>query len=138
MRVAERFAGRELPRSLAFVAFGAEEIGLVGSQPLRRRGEVDAARLDASSAWSTSTASATASSLELLCSPARRCSSGRGRPAEQLGLHERYDVVTELAQDAGTDHLPFAEAGIPALSILHFPYDEYHCPRTRSTSSTSS
>jgi len=36
--------------------------------------------------------------------------------------------VTELGQEAGTDHLPFAQAGIPALSILHFPYEEYHLP----------
>jgi len=47
---------------------------------------------------------------------------------ERLGLAERYEVVTELGQEAGTDHLPFAEAGIPALSILHFPYEEYHLP----------
>jgi Peptidase family M28 len=36
--------------------------------------------------------------------------------------------VTELGEDAGTDHLPFAQAGVPAMSILHFPYEEYHLP----------
>ena len=48
--------------------------------------------------------------------------------ADRLGLPDRYEVVTELGQEAGTDHLPFAQAGIPALSILHFPYEEYHLP----------
>ena len=36
--------------------------------------------------------------------------------------------MTELGQEAGTDHLPFVQAGVPAMSILHFPYEEYHLP----------
>jgi len=54
----------------------------------------------------------------------------RGRALEQmsrLGLDRRYPVeVTEPGP--GTDHYWFAQEGIPALSILHFPYPEYHLP----------
>ena len=65
--------------------------------------------------------------LQLLCAPEALLDRAKATVA-RLGLAERYDVVTELGQEAGTDHLPFAEAGVPALSILHFPYEEYHLP----------
>lgn len=125
-RVAERLAGRSHPRTLRFVAFAAEEIGLVGSRRhvagIKERGETGRiagmVNLDCIGHGEK---------LELLCAPetlrARAEETARG-----LGLHDRYDVVTELAAEAGTDHLPFAQAGIPALSILHFPYEEYHLP----------
>ena len=32
---------------------------------------------------------------------------------------------------AGVDSVPFAEEGVPALSITHFPYPEYHLPSER-------
>jgi Iap family predicted aminopeptidase len=65
--------------------------------------------------------------LQLLCSPQALLERTHAM-ADRLGLLDRYEVVTELGEEAGTDHLPFAQAGIPALSILHFPYDEYHLP----------
>ena len=37
-------------------------------------------------------------------------------------------MVTELGEEAGTDHLPFARPASRPLSILHFPYEEYHLP----------
>jgi hypothetical protein len=125
-RVAERLVGREHPRTLEFVAFGAEEIGLVGARryvaEARERGElpqiVGMVNLDCIGHGDK---------LELLCSPAALLERAE-REARRLGQWERYDVVTELGQEAGTDHLPFAQAGIPALSILHFPYEEYHLP----------
>ena len=125
-RVAERLAGRPHPRTLRFVAFGAEEVGLVGARRhvagIRERGEtprvVGMVNLDCIGRGET---------LELLCSPESLLDRTRAM-AGQLGLLERYEVVTELGRDAGTDHLPFAQAGIPALSILHFPYEEYHLP----------
>ncbi|MGZ4380607.1 MAG: M28 family metallopeptidase [Gaiellaceae bacterium] len=127
VRVAERLVGRRHPRSLAFVAFGAEEIGLVGSKhyvnELKARGETDRVvgmvNLDCIGRGE---------SLELLCAP--QALLGRAEEtARALGLYDRYDVVTELGEEAGTDHLPFAQAGIPAMSVLHFPYDEYHSPQ---------
>jgi hypothetical protein len=47
--------------------------------------------------------------------------------ARGLGLLDRYELETGPAT-GGVDSHWFAEAGVPALTILHFPYDEYHLP----------
>jgi Iap family predicted aminopeptidase len=126
LQVAARLAGREHPRSLAFVAFGAEEVGLLGAKhyvgEAKARDElgriVGMVNLDCIGHGE---------SLELLCAPEALLELAK-ETARGLGLYDRYEVVTELGGEAGTDHLPFAQAGIPAASILHFPYDEYHLP----------
>jgi hypothetical protein len=130
-RVAERFAGRQLERTLEFVAFAAEEVGLIGARQYiidaRERGTLDdvvgMVNLDCIGYGEK---------LQLLCSPAAYLDRSRAA-VEQLGLDKRYEVVTELGQAAGTDHLPFIEAGIPAMSILHFPYEEYHLPEDKTS-----
>ena len=125
-RVAERLAGRSHSRTLRFVAFAAEEIGLIGSRRhvagLAERGEVGKVagmvNLDCIGYGEK---------LELLAAPQELL--GRAEEAaRELGLADRYEIVTELGEEAGTDHLPFVQAGVPAVSILHFPYDEYHLP----------
>jgi aminopeptidase YwaD len=126
LRAAERLRGGAHPRTVRFVAFGAEEVGLVGARRhvagIRERGElqrtVGMVNLDCIGHGEK---------LELLCVPRALLERTRAA-AERLGLADRYEVVTELGQEAGTDHLPFAQAGIPALSVLHFPYEEYHLP----------
>ena len=125
-RVAERYADRRLPRTIELVAFAAEEVGLVGA----RCYVADARERDALEAivgMVNLDCIGHGDQLQLLCSPAALVDRAQVA-VERLGLARRYDVVTELAQEAGTDHLPFVEAGIPALSILHFPYEEYHLP----------
>ncbi|HST16584.1 MAG TPA: M28 family metallopeptidase [Gaiellaceae bacterium] len=125
-RVAEHFAGTEPTRTIELVAFGAEEIGLVGA----RRFVADARErdtLDSIVGMVNLDCIGCGELLELLCSPAALLERTRAA-AERLGLTERYEVVTEIGEEAGTDHLPFAQAGIPAVSILHFPYEEYHLP----------
>ena len=125
-RVASHFAGTEPARTIELVAFGAEEVGLVGARRFVANEQerdtlgsiVGMVNLDCIGLGET---------LELLCSPPALLERTRAA-AERLGLTERYEVVTELGQEAGTDHLPFAQAGIPAVSILHFPYEEYHLP----------
>jgi hypothetical protein len=125
-RIAERFAGRQLPRTLELVAFAAEEVGLIGARQYlvaaRERGSLERVvgmvNLDCIGHGDK---------LQLLCSPAALLERARVA-VDRLALGERYDVVTEIGKAAGTDHLPFVEAGIPALSILHFPYEEYHLP----------
>ena len=126
LRVAARLVGREHPRSLRFVAFGAEEIGLVGARRhvagIKERGEIEQlvgmVNLDCIGYGEK---------LELLCAPDALLERTRAEVA-RLGLDSRYEILTELAAEAGTDHLPFTRAGVPALSILHFPYEEYHLP----------
>jgi hypothetical protein len=64
--------------------------------------------------------------LMLLASPDEL----RGRALEQaraLGLHERYQVEPGPAT-GGIDSHWFADAHVPAVTIAHFPYDEYHLP----------
>ncbi len=125
-RVAAHFAGTEQSRTIELVAFGAEEIGLVGARRFVAdardrnvlRSIVGIVNLDCIGYGET---------LQLLCSPPALLTKTK-EAAARLGLTDRYEVVTELGQEAGTDHLPFAQAGIPAVSILHFPYEEYHLP----------
>jgi aminopeptidase YwaD len=127
LRLAERFAGRPLPRTLEFVAFGAEEIGLVGA----RRYVAEARERDAIGrivGMVNLDCIGYGEKLELLCAMPELLEGGVAA-ARRLGLTERYELVTETAlEEAGTDHVPFAAAGIPAISILHFPYEEYHLP----------
>jgi hypothetical protein len=125
-RVAAHFAGTEPARTIELVAFGAEEIGLVGA----RRFVADARERDTLGSivgMVNLDCIGYGEKLELLCSPATLLERTESA-ARRLGLTERYEVVTELGEEAGTDHLPFAQAGVPALSILHFPYEEYHLP----------
>jgi hypothetical protein len=124
-RIAERLVGRRHARTLIFCAFGAEEYGLLGSRyyvdEAKLRGELDrivgVVNLDCI---------AHGSSLEVMVGPDEL----RGRALEQasaLGLTDRYDVKL-TAPSTGTDHYYFAQEKIPAASVLHFPYPEYHMP----------
>jgi hypothetical protein len=124
-RVAQRLVGRRHPRTVLFVAFATEEPGLVGSryfvQEAKLRGELDrvvgVVNLDCI---------AHGESLMLMVGPDEL----RGRALEQvrrLGLDRRYKLVV-MEREPGTDHYWFGQENIPAVSILHFPYPEYHLP----------
>jgi len=125
LRVAERLAGRAHERGILLAAFGAEEIGLVGSryfvQEAKLRGELDrivgAVNLDCV---------AHGEPFELMVGPEEL----RGRALElaaRFGLEDRYRLKLS-APGPGTDHYWFTQEGIPAVSVLHFPYPEYHLP----------
>ncbi len=127
-RVAEKLVGRPLPRSVLFVAFAAEEIGLIGSYHLvadwKIRGilkrVVGVVNLDCI---------CHGNELELMVGPEEL----RGRALEQvrrLGLDDRYGLNV-VGPENGTDHYPFTQEKIPGISILHFPYDEYHLSTER-------
>jgi Iap family predicted aminopeptidase len=127
-RIAERLAGRTLPRTVIFAAWAAEEIALQGSrwfvEEAKIRGELDrivgVVNLDCIGHGDY---------LELLVGPDEL----RGRAVQlvhQLGLSERYELRV-FPPAGGTDHYWFAQNGIPAASILHFPYPEYHLPEER-------
>ena len=129
LRVARRLAGGGgHQRSVLFCAFGAEEIGLLGARHFVHEagitGELERLRgvvnLDCV---------AHGMLLELLGSPAELRARAE-ELARDLGLTERYQVHAEDTK-AGVDSVPFAEEGVPALSIIHFPYPEYHLPSER-------
>jgi Zn-dependent M28 family amino/carboxypeptidase len=122
-RVGETLAGRELERGVRLIAFAAEEIKLAGSRyyvdEARLRGELDqiagVVNLDCI---------ARGEKLNILASPDALL--GRGiEAARSLGLLDRYELVMGPAT-GGIDSHWFADAGVPAATLLHFPYDEYH------------
>ena len=124
-RVGEALRGRKLERGVRLVAFAAEEIKLTGSRyyvdEARLRGELDSivgvVNLDCI---------ARGEQLNILASPDALL--GRGvEAARALGLLDRYELTTGPAT-GGVDSHWFASANVPAATILHFPYDEYHLP----------
>ena len=50
--------------------------------------------------------------------------------AGELGLAERYELSVGPA-GPGVDAFPFHEKGIPAATVSHFGYNEYHLPTER-------
>jgi hypothetical protein len=124
-RVAEILSSRRLARGVRLVAFAAEEIKLTGSRyyvdELVLREELDEVKgvvnLDCIGRGEK---------LEVLASP--HALLGRAvEAARQLGLLDRYELETGPAT-GGVDSHWFAERKVPAVTILHFPYDEYHLP----------
>jgi Zn-dependent M28 family amino/carboxypeptidase len=107
------------PRSVLFIATGAEEQGLLGAQwyvqsplyPLEQT--VAAINLDGANVWGETT------DVSVL-----------GEERSELGLYLRrhlghvgYTITPEAEPEVGTyfrsDHFPFARAGVPALYIKH-------------------
>jgi Zn-dependent M28 family amino/carboxypeptidase len=122
-RIGEALKGRDLPRTVQLVAFAAEEIKLTGS-----RWYVDEAKLRGELAQISGVVNldciARGEKLNVLASPelmlGRAVEAARG-----LGLLDRYELETGPAT-GGVDSHWFAENGVPAVTILHFPYDQYH------------
>jgi hypothetical protein len=124
-RIAEALLERTLACTVRLIGFAAEEIKMVGSRyyvdEAKLRGELDSVRgvvnLDCI---------AHGDKLEILASP--EALLGRGiEAARMLGLLDRYELETGPAT-GGVDSHWFAENNVPAATILHFPYDEYHLP----------
>lgn len=127
-RVAERLAGERHPRSLIFAAFAAEEIGCVGSRQFVFEAEIsgDLRRI---AACVNLDCIAYGERFELMASPpelARRLD----RLARELDLDDRYELSVGPA-GPGVDSFAFAEKDIPAATLCHFPYPEYHLPTER-------
>jgi peptidase M28-like protein len=124
-RIGAALAGRDLERGVRLVGFAAEEIKLVGS-----RYYVDEAKLRGELPQIAGVVNldciAHGDALNILASPDALL--GRGvEAARSLGLLDRYELVTGPAT-GGVDSHWFADAGVPAVTLLHFPYDEYHDP----------
>ena len=122
-RIGEALKGRDLARTVQLVAFAAEEIKLTGS-----RWFVDEAKLRGELAQVAGVVNldciARGEKLNVLASPAAYLERATGI-ARELGLLERYELETGPAT-GGVDSHWFAENDIPAVTVLHFPYDEYH------------
>lgn len=112
-RVAERFRDRRLRRTLVLCAFGAEEFGLLGSTHY-----VTEARLTGE--------------LDRIRAVVNLDSIARGTALEVIASDELSAYLDGLANVRplvpGSDHWPFAQAGIPAVALTVHPYAEYHTP----------
>ena len=124
-RVGEALTGRELEHGVRLIGFAAEEIKLTGSRyyvdEANLRDELDevlgVVNLDCIGHGEK---------LEILASPDALL--GRAvEAARSLGLLDRYELETGPGT-GGVDSHWFAERRVPAATILHFPYDEYHLP----------
>jgi hypothetical protein len=124
-RVGEALIGRELEHGVRLIGFAAEEIKLTGSRyyvdEANLRDELDevlgVVNLDCIGHGEK---------LEILASPDALL--GRAvEAARSLGLLDRYELETGPGT-GGVDSHWFAERKVPAATILHFPYDEYHLP----------
>jgi Iap family predicted aminopeptidase len=127
-RIAEELAGRGHVRSLIFIAFTAEEIGCVGSRQWVFDAEISG-ELARVKACVNLDCIAYGQRFELLASPPAL----RDRLelfARELELQNRYDLHVDEA-GPGVDAFAFHEKGIPAATLCHFPYDEYHLPAER-------
>jgi hypothetical protein len=127
-RLAERLVGQRHPRTLLFAAFGAEELNLFGSHYYVYEAKLHGT-LDRVVGVVNLDCIAHGTRLEVMVGPDEL----RGRAIEHarvLGLAERYDLNI-MPPFTGTDHFPFTEEKIPGVSVLHFPYPEYHQPDER-------
>src|SRR4029079_11762968 len=124
-RIGEALAGRDLEHGVRLIGFAAEEIKLTGSRyyvdEANLREELDdvlgVVHLDCIRHGEK---------LEPRASPDALL--GRAvEAARSLGLLERYELETGPAT-GGVDSHWFAEKKVPAMTILHFPYAEYHLP----------
>jgi aminopeptidase YwaD len=127
-RVAERLAGGGHARTLRFIAFAAEEIGLVGSRQFVFDAEITG-ELERVRACVNLDCIAHGERFELMGSPPALAERMRAF-AEELGLYERYELSVGSA-GPGVDSFAFAEKNVPAATLCHFPYDEYHLPSER-------
>lgn len=127
-RVAERFVGEQPEQTLVFVAFAAEEIGLIGSRHFVYEAQISG-ELERISAIVNLDCIAHGERFEVMASPTA-LTERAGWFARELGLDERYDLHVGPA-GPGVDAYPFAELGVPSASVSHFPYDEYHLPAER-------
>jgi Iap family predicted aminopeptidase len=127
-RVAERLVGRGHPRSLIFIGFAAEEIGLIGSRQYVFDAQISG-DLERIKACVNLDCIAHGERFELMASPEALAERLRSL-AEELELGERYDLNVGAA-GPGVDAFAFAEKDIPAATLSHFPYDEYHLPSER-------
>jgi Iap family predicted aminopeptidase len=127
-RIAEQLAGHGHMRSLIFIAFAAEEVGCIGSRSWIFDAEVTG-ELERIKACVNLDCIAHGDRLELMASPKALSDRLEGFAGE-LALGNRYELSVGSA-GPGVDAFPFHEKKIPAASISHFGYDEYHLPSER-------
>ncbi len=124
LSLAEALAGRSLPYTIRFVAFGSEEIGLYGSRYY--------------------VASLDGTELVRITAMLNFDSVGSGPHLETVGHETLTDLALNIADDlkieaqpgslppgAASDHAPFDDAGIPTLFLFGSDISRIHTPEDR-------
>lgn len=125
-RLIERFRGTPQARTLIFIAFAAEEIGLLGATHYVRDAEVRGT-LERIVGVVNLDCIAHGSLFEVMTGPLEWEARVSGF-IDELGIRDRYDVHVGPPLP-GSDHMPFWQAGVPATAITYHPYPEYHTPQ---------
>jgi hypothetical protein len=125
LEIARLAAGRRLPRTLVFVAFAAEEIGLIGSRHYVDHPPVPMARTVAMI------------NLDMIGRPRGRVMIGglERTPALKARITAlapttslRLDGFAEGYQDGASDDASFFRAGVPTVSFFTGFHGDYHRP----------
>ncbi|HZU06140.1 MAG TPA: M28 family metallopeptidase [Chloroflexota bacterium] len=126
LELARVMASRDYPYTLYFVAFGAEEIGLRGSQyfvstlaPEARQALRAMVNLDMVGVGDEQRLAGSRELVEL----------GRA-VAETLGI-ARLQVSSGASAGASSDHESFQRVGVPVLFVHRMPDPNYHSPGDR-------
>jgi aminopeptidase YwaD len=120
--LAEELAGRSFPFTLRFIAFGGEELGLLGSQRYveslgpQERGAIIAML-----------------NMDVVGSPVPLGVTGQGRLAARLReVARRMQLSLEtVAGDVSSDHESFLAAGVPAVLLTTPDFSLIHTPQDR-------
>jgi len=124
--VIERLIDRPRQRGVIACAFAAEEIGLLGSRYFVTDAKIKGTLSSIVGAVNLDSI-CHGDSLEVSVAPAEL--EGRTLSlATQLGIPARYPIVLRDPLPDADDYY-FAMEGIPTVSLVHFPYPEYHSPR---------
>lgn len=108
-------------RTVIFVAFNAEEEGLIGSSYFVQHPPVDI--LHGECINFDMVGSAKDLPLSLLCCNSRSIFSN-----EIVGIAKSLMVNTNMLYESNSDHAPFNEAGINAVTLIHDDREKIHTP----------
>ena len=123
LTMAREISDRSYPFTLRFVAFGSEELGLLGSRHYvealaeeERESVIAMLNFDA---LGTGDVTGVLGSLELT-----------GKIVE-IGEDKGLDVERRFRMEGGSDHASFAEAGIPVVFFLADDFSRIHTPEDK-------
>jgi aminopeptidase YwaD len=133
VELARRFVKNPPGRPLRFVAFGAEELMLLGAKHYARELQENGAIKEIDAIVNLDMLACNAPTWINVTQDDKEFKVRVTRVFERLGVFERYgDVRWELPPWPTSDHAPFTEAGVPTLFIsyegqryphLHLPSD---------------
>jgi aminopeptidase YwaD len=122
-QVIERLLDQPRRRGVMACAFAAEEIGLLGSRYFVTEAKIDGSLSSIVGAVNLDSIGH-GDYLEVSVAPAEL--EGRFLSlATALGVSSRYPIVLRDPLPDADDYY-FATEGIPTVSLVHFPYPEYH------------